>query len=318
MVDMVKAESLIDEYVKRWNRPAFWGIFEDNDFGFEELQLIRNGFSFVDFTHDELSKLAVLLTKELKGQINWDHKFFWSYCYFLTIYLYPQIDLFRNYDWRQAFADLINLVLSGKKVDKWREAGHTNAYSLATQYVNTHLLEVSSSKWGISGPLTFSVLEGLVRRKNKDYVNIDGSIKSNFSVLDANGGKRPYVIGKRLNSVNDSMRCFEQVTVPNRKRPCTCLSEIKSEFCSIYPAPQGSDVYDVIQEWRNDLMHGNQYWLDRVPVLLNLMCLFIVDEIDPAVYDSKRDDLKNHLEWEQKVRDLSGSKAPWDVFPPDL
>lgn len=317
MVDMVKAESIIDEYVRRWKRPAFQGIFEDNDFGFEGLQLIRNGFSFVDFTHAELSKLAVLLTRELRGQINWDHKFFWSFCAFLTFRLRPQVDLFRNHDWQPAFASLINLVLSGRKVDRWRGIQSTNAYSVVTQYVNTHLLEISSSKWEISGPLTFSVLEGLVRRKNKDYVNVDGSVKSNFSVFDATGKKRSYEAGKWLNRVNDSMRCFEQITIPNRDRPCTCLSEIKKEFCSIYPAPQRSDVYDVIYRWRNDLMHGNQHWLDRVPVLLNLMCLFVVDEIDPAIYDSKRDELKTHLEWEQRTRGL-GSRAPWDVFPPDL
>lgn len=317
MVDMVKAESLIDEYVKRWKRPAFRGIFEDNNFGFEGLQLVRNGFSFVDFTYDELSKLAVLLTRELRGQINWDHKFFWSYCAFLTFHLRHQVDLFKDHDWQSAFADLINLVLSRRKVDRWREIGHTNAYSVATQYVNTHLLEITSSKWGISGPLSCSVLEGLMRRKNKDYVNIDGSVKSNFSIIDANGKKRSYAVGKWLNRVNDSVRCFEQVTIPNRKRPCICLSEIKEEFCSIYPARQGSDAYDVIYGWRNDLMHGNQYWLDRVPVLLNLMCLFIIDEIDPTIYDLKKDERKHHLEWKQQTRGL-GSRAPWDVFPPDL
>jgi hypothetical protein len=183
--------------------------------------------------------------------------------------------------------------------------------------VNTHLLETESNKWEISGPLTFSVLEGLMRRKNKDFANIDGSIRSNFDILDACGKKRSYTVGKSLNRVDDSLRCFEQVTIPKRGRTCTYLSDIKKEFCSFYPPPTSSDIYDLIYGWRNDLMHGHQYWIDRVPLLLNLICLFVIDEVDPTTYDSKKDGFKQHLNWCKKARAL-GSRAPWDVFPPDL
>jgi hypothetical protein len=189
--------------------------------------------------------------------------------------------------------------------------------SLVTQYVNTHLLETELNKWEISGPLTFSVLEGLLRRKSKDCMDTDGSVKSNFGIVDACGKKRNYITGKWLNRVGDSLRCFEQVVVPKRGRMCTCLPEIKTEFCTLYTPPPGLDAYDLIDEWRNDLMHGNQFWMDRVPILLNLICLLVIDEVDPSFYDSKKIELKRHIQWVQETRGLS-SRSSWDLFPPDL
>jgi hypothetical protein len=318
LVDLTKAEQLVDHYIQCWrkHRPNFSGIYEDNDFGCEKLQLIRNGFLLEDFNHDEISKLASLLTRELRGQINWDHKFFWSYCGFLTFHL-REIDLFKDTNWQHAFASLVSLVLSGRKWDMWREGQFSDTDSLVTKFINSHLLEAELNKWQISGPLAFSVLEGLLRRKNKDYVNIDGRVTNNFSVLDASGNARNWVTGNMLNRLRFSLRCFEQVVVPNRGRPCTCLVETKTEFASLYTPPPHMDVYDLIDEWRNDLMHGNQYWMDRVPILLNLMCLFIIDEIDPALYNSKTGEIKKHIEWMQETR-TQGPRPPWDLFPPDL
>lgn len=78
LVDMLRVEQLINDYVDCWipTRPTYSGEWEDNDFGCEHLQIFRNGFNVEDFNHDELSQLASLLTRELRGQINRDHKFF--------------------------------------------------------------------------------------------------------------------------------------------------------------------------------------------------------------------------------------------------
>jgi hypothetical protein len=318
LADIEKAEQLINAYVDCWRkqRPTFSGIFEDNDFGCEKLQLIQNEFSFEELTHNEISKLASLLTRELRGQINWDHKFFWSYCGFLTFNL-RGIDLFNDHNWQHAFVNLVNLVLSGRKWSLWRGGQFTNTYSLANKLINAHLLETESSKWQISGPLTFSVLEGLMRRKNKNYVNTNGLVTNNFSIGDCNGNTRNFVTGKSLNRLKDSLRCFEQVTIPYRGRSCTCLTEIKTEFAALYPTSPTKDVYDLVDEWRNDLMHGNQYWMDRVPILLNLICLLVIDEIDPIFYNSKKNELKQHIDWVQKTRTF-GIRPQWDLFPPDL
>ena len=75
MTRMLRVEQLVDDYVACWipKRPRYSSLYENNDFGCEHLQIFRNGFNLVDFNHDELSQLASLLTRELRGQINNDH-----------------------------------------------------------------------------------------------------------------------------------------------------------------------------------------------------------------------------------------------------
>lgn len=92
---------------------------------------------------------------------------------------------------------------------------------------------------------------------------------------------------------------------------------MKVEIASLYP-PGRLDVYDMIDRWRNDLIHGKEYWQNRVPILLNLICLLIVDEIEPSVYDAQKADMKRTIEWGVHTWVLTGTRAPWNFFPPDI
>lgn len=330
MVDLAKAEKLISEYVKYWEKQGLHSIndiVEDCDFGAEYLQLVRNGFLFEYFSHDELSRLPALLTRELKAQINYDHKYFWAYFVFLTYSL--RVKLFYDHDWQSSFANLVNLVLSNTRgVNRTRIKDResfmretTIQRMLLARCVNSHLLETKSNKWGISAPLAFSVLEGLLKRKNQDCVNIDGTIKTDFNIINLRTGKKNHYEKegkKRLNRIGDSLRCFEQVTLPKQNRTCNYLQDFKTEVCSLYLLPLDSDVCELIDNWRNDLIHGKEYWTARVPVLLNLICLLLIDEINPVLYDSERINLQRRIEWERGVHTLNSSRASWEVYPPDL
>lgn len=319
---MLRVEQLVNDYVKCWipQRPTYSGEWEDNEFGCEHLQIIRNGFNLEDFNHDELSKLATLLTRELRGQINWDHKFFWAWCASLIIYFEKSVSLFSDRDWSGSFKDLTNLVLSAQRRFPAGPAGLTYMIQ-ALRYVNSHLLETSMNKYQIAGPLTFSVLEGLLRRKNGDYVNTDGSVKKRFIISNPqsrSGTKtfNPSRGNRRLNRINDSIRCFEELVTLDRGRRCPCLQQMKMEIASL--CPSGSDVYDMIDIWRNDLIHGKEYWQNRIPILVNLICLLIVDEIEPSLYDAQKADMKRRIEWNSESRALTGIRSPWNLFPPDI
>jgi len=319
MTNMLRVEQLIDNYVTCWipTRPTYSGLWENNDFGCEHFQIFQNGFDINDFSHDELSLLGTLLTRELRGQINRDHYLFWAYCAFLTINFKSNISLFSDGDWEESYLDLINLILSSTKRSpagpvylKWSHQ--------ISQFVNHHLLESCSNKWNISGPLVFSVLEGLLRRKNSFYVDKDGVIRNPFSVVDSTGRIKNYSTTgryKNLNRVNDSIRCLEQCTLPNRGRPLSYLTQFKSEFATLYPS---TDIYDTIDNWRNNMMHGNEYWQNRSPILVNLICMLIIDEIEPALYDSQRGYIKTQIDWYTHTRALTGLRARWDIFPPDI
>jgi hypothetical protein len=314
LVDTGKLEQLVNDYVKCWipHRKTYTGIYENNDFGCEHLQIVKNGFNLEDFNHDELSKLACLLTRELRAQICTDHKFFWTYCAFLTNHLHGDVTIFRDY-WQEAFCRLVNLVLAST-----RHVGPSKDAENALQYVNIHLLEIRSDKWLIAAPLTLAVLEGLLRRKNKDYVNADGSVIKQFEVRNPQGKRTKYHVGDRLNRIKDSLRCFEQLVTSSRKRDCPYLKETKTEFASLHPPTSGLDVYDLIYQWRNDLMHGNEYWSDRVPILLNVICLLVIDEVEPAFYNSQTVKLKTSIVWTRSRINEGSTRAPWELFPPDL
>lgn len=98
------------------------------------------------------------------------------------------------------------------------------------------------------------------------------------------------------------------------QKECLYLEELKKELHSLYTPPIGSDVYQMIDGWRNELMHGNKFWIDRVPILLNVICLLVIDEIEPAFYDSQNTEVKKDLKWLAQTRNLV--RAPWDIFPP--
>ena len=69
MADLAKAEQLVNEYIGLWEKQGLrsgTNIVECNDFGFEHLQLIRNGFQFETLNHDEFSRMTALLERELK------------------------------------------------------------------------------------------------------------------------------------------------------------------------------------------------------------------------------------------------------------
>jgi hypothetical protein len=88
----------------------------------------------------------------------------------------------------------------------------------------------------------------------------------------------------------------------------------------LYPSidARAIDVYDTIDIWRNNVMHGNEYWQNRSPILINLICMLIIDEIEPSLYDSQRSTMRAQIDWNTKTRSLAGLRTFWDFFPPDI
>jgi hypothetical protein len=117
MTNISSIESLVDRYVECWkrHRPEYSGLWEDNDFGCESLQVFRNGYQIETFSHRELCDLSVLLTRSLRGQINRDHKVLWSWCSFITFELRQQVQMLNDSSWTEAFRSLVNLLLVGWK-----------------------------------------------------------------------------------------------------------------------------------------------------------------------------------------------------------
>ena len=78
-------------------------------------------------------------------------------------------------------------------------------------------------------------------------------------------------------------------------------------------------MHDLIDSWRNDFIHGKEYWQNRTPIIANLICLLVIDEIDPSIYDTKLGGIRLHLEWKNKMGSYGVPNViPDDLYPPDL
>lgn len=317
MVDLQALEHLVNRYVDCWRsqRPTYTGIFEDNDFGCEGLQVFRNDFQIEAFTHHELCQLATLLTRSLRGQTNSDHKQFWSWCAFLPLHFDNEVGLFLDHNWVQAFRSLVNLMLAATRRFP---AGSMflNRYREALNHVNSHLMNVAMDKQMLGASHGFAVLEGLLRRKSQNYIGNDGIVLKPFQVTDPGVGSKTFEAGGRLNRIRDGLRLFEEVTTRDRNRACPALQDLSTEIAALYP--NTGDVFELVDSWRNELLHGQEYWTNRVPIILNLVCLLAIDEIEPAVYDSKKADLKAMANWTVELQKQATPLHPSQIFPPDL
>jgi hypothetical protein len=233
------------------------------------------------FIHDEVANLPWLLTRESYLTVNYDHLVFWSWCvhlvrYLLIDYSLPTTDLFRKDDeWADCFINIVDLVLAPLSVP-------TSDYISLSSSIRDILIH----GYVIAGPVSYAVLEGILRRKNSGFVNKDGTVHTTLPLYGSKGNiLRKLSAGptKKLTRINYSTRLFEKDTCLYRGRRCIGLNEINDEIVKLYP---GKDAYDRIDEWRNDLVHGNQYWQNKVPIILNLICLLLLDEIGPSLYNA--------------------------------
>jgi hypothetical protein len=278
------------------------------------LQIFRNGFTIEDFSHGELCELSGLLTRSLKGQINRDHKMFWSWCSFVAKYFYEQAGLFKDADWVEAFGGLVDLLLAEERPLSIIP-GHSGLATESLKYVNNHLISVSFKKHILAGPQSFIVLEGLLRRKAGNYVGIDGIVQKFFSIMEQKGTKT-LSTGTRMGGINDGLRLFNQLVTRDRDRPCSALRALEGEILKLYPS--ASNGYDLIEKWHEDLVHSRGYWHKVTPILMNIICLLAIDEIEPHIYDEALPDIKRQADQNRRIRDDTDVVSSWGVFPPDL
>jgi hypothetical protein len=259
-------------------------------------QLFRSSFDITKLSYNEICNLSWLLTKELKIEINRDHFFLWSWSawiasYFRSLFFRysPNIDsIFHDADWIESFLAMINSLLIRHK-----NIPPKGLYPLVSC--------LSNNRYLLAGPISYSVLEGLLRRKNSNYMDRDGIILgnlSNLSITTTYRGTEQLHANKRSNNIYQSLAIFEQHTIPyNRNdRPCIGLDLLKQETLNLYPHLY-ADFYSFIDEGRNTLIHSRKYWQNKVPILMNLICLLLIDCIEPSLYDNNIAELNTYLDF---------------------
>jgi hypothetical protein len=311
MANIAALETLVDNYVQCWapTRAQLQGaLIENNDFGCEGLQVFRNAVKLEDFAHAEMTRLVVLLTRSLRGQINSDHYFLWSWAAHLTV-RFGQHGMLGSSDWQPTFEAYVNLLLSTAKLTPGPQSQVEQSEVL--KHANYHALNAISTKHLAAGPLGFALLEGTLRRKCSNYVATDGEILKEFHLPSR---KDPHKVGKSLNRINQALELLEMKVATDRGRPVEELANFYAEVEKLYPSPP--TVPDHIDSWRNDLLHGNTYWQVRNPIIANLLCLLVLDEIPAGDYDAYRSTkMAEDLTFMARTRETSGTHT---IFPPHL
>lgn len=315
-------ERMTEEYLTCWrSKPLIGGsvptidnlLMEDNDAGCESLQLGARGLEMSGLEFDEISALGPLLVRTLNAQINGDHKRYWAWCASLAAKSQNRPSTL-DPEWCNAFSDLVTLLLAstrrgpaGPDYRDWEEVSRA--------FVNRHVEPLISAKHAIARPMAIAVLEGLLRRKNSAYVDLKGIVISEFSIEQPNGLSKEYLVRQRLNRLDDSLRLFEQVVVADRGRSVSGLNELKAELTRLY---SGLDAYDLIDDWRNELIHGERYFRNWSAAATQLLCLLLVDEYGPTRYAHCLTELRRTLQFEAEVRRHTGSGFVTGPYPPDL
>jgi hypothetical protein len=263
-----------------------------------------------------------MMTKVLKAPLNYDNFVYWTWCGFVANFLKTKSNnvphknsLFNDDDWINAFNAILNILL-------------TRPNNLPSSDENYFLLRLDLKRFVIAGPLSYAVLEGLLRRKNSQYVDIEGKViryfklqnKGNTKVFDLKTNKKKGTTTE-VNRIKFLFDLFENWTIPNYRngRPCIGLDQLKREAITVQPS---SDFNDFIDEGRNNLVHGKEYWQTRVPVILNLICLLVIDTIEPQEYDNMRKDFESFLVTNTSSSGSAVSKSrllEQDIFfPPNI
>jgi hypothetical protein len=132
----------------------------------------------------------------------------------------------------------------------------------------------------IAGPLAYSLLEGLLRRKNFEYVDQGGKIIQQFQLkLKSKNGQnyiKSFKVNESINRIPLQFQIFEELTIPIHRshRQIIGLRELKSESAPFFNG--SGDFNEFIDTGRNSLLHGERYWQTRVPILMNLICLLLM------------------------------------------
>ena len=221
------------------------GFFNFDTRQINNLSLISNGIEFRDLSHDSLlAALAGSLNASLYPSqiliVSKDYYFAWAWCAQLLLTSNVSYLAFEDYDLKDL---LKNTVIS---------ALVRNSHSRDLKIGHYERLLISQST-NIFPYLTFPLLEAVLRRANRNYIDTNGVIVSDFTVQSRGGGLTKYgTVGKKTcSSVRDLLWLYyNNASVSGMAAIDECLQCVSSQ--------SHKHPFDQIYDWRNGLMHGNE------------------------------------------------------------
>lgn len=260
-----------------------------------------------------VTRLPILLTRSLVAQrVNFDNRVLWSWV--AQIYISP---IFRgpsestkniDHDLKEAFEILVRSELASiGQPPSNKEVQTVN--KVIDAVVGWNVKKMVYGKDLISLVLSFPVLERLCRTMCNEFVDPEGKVKKRFDVPSKQMGKvKHYKPGDILSSLRDLLCLYEDYVADDTTK--LILKSFKEELTKIFPRQQ--NTYDLIYQWRNNSLHGNSMNLPVHAVLLNLICIILLNSISDH-YDQIIQDYPRN----SRFREM-GIESPWSIYPPDL
>jgi len=318
-------KNLISEYIKCWETQGTKFIkigpgvdrsslvIENNLTPCEANYLIfvkieNNQFVFryhiEDLPYEVMLHIPVFLTEQLKTiqTANYDHKIFWSWMGQIILQIQSSYNSIIEQETLYLIELLLHLELSSLSRLPINEYVQ-QLNQIINMVVNPHTQEAIINKHILSLALGFPTLERLLRVLCSNFVDINGNVITEF-ILNEN--KKTYKKGKRISNIAVLLRLYEEKIATKEQRKI--LEEFKSIIASF--SEKAMDPYDLIYEWRNDILHGGRPYQNKHSVITNLILLLLLFKLD-KVYDKIREEVKKSIS-------LPYYSHYFNFYPPDI
>lgn len=222
--------------------------------GSEKFRLLNNGIVIHELDHDGLRAAClglstVLLMPGLNTVIDWDHRWFWSWCGEL---LCSGSEYFSQDD--HEIKELLALCVRASLAGSYRP----DQQGWEQQRDQSVAMEPNSREWvtqaqSALGYLAFPLLEGMLKRQCAAFVAMSGEVLQEFEVPAPEGKTRTYKVGRTCSSLRDLLWLLHAEVAGDDLRDD--LNEQRSHLAAFSDNQQGG--FQVLYQWRNGSLHGS-------------------------------------------------------------
>ncbi len=273
----------------------------------EKHRLLANGIIFHELDFASLCAALTGTTKVLfRPGLNLvvdDHFTLWAWC--AELLFSPPAKFFsRDQAWiEKLFVAVVHAALaSGGPGGRRKE--HEEYYRV-TNLLPHHAKEFLHRAYLAHAYLVFPLLEAITRRACSSYVTSDGTVTTKFAVARKNGTIREYSPREHCNSIRDLLHLHHALVASPQLRGR--IDRLRTHLSEV----DARDPFDLVQDWRNDSLHGSSNSQASSGTLLNWCFLISLADLE-STFDRHRKLVLEHCSYEME----SGSRGPWSYYPP--
>jgi hypothetical protein len=264
----------------------------------EQQYLIIARFPMPDLEYDAFRKMPILLLDTQRYQVNHDHFFYWAFASDVYDFFKNEIASIYDNEISSRYHLLMDAILFYSHNPN--RTFERDRIAEATQVLLPRVLEIQSNSFIIAAHLAYPLLEGIGRRIASSLVEKDGAIKEKIANFTSADGEDVQISGRSINRLNALLRVIETKAAGDDLR--SDLADYRTHFEKVYSKHfDDKKTYDIIDDQRNSLLHGEAYWQIFYAAMINLICVLLTSSIQSTLYNSKYPELIRSLDMSQSM-----------------